>query len=118
MEEVNAGLVHDADEVYTEYEDLHDGPWQHLVLRVLKRIPVRRLHEQTGMSPSQLKAIRNGHGLPRAAHREALIRAAAEFARAQLRAAGRAAPAGDLETCAAHHMLVASQQDTEIKADN
>jgi hypothetical protein len=58
--------------------------------------------EQSGMSPSQLKAIRNGHALPREQHREALIRAATEFARAQLRAAGRAAPAGDLEACAAY----------------
>ena len=57
LEEVNAGLVHDPEEVYTAYEDPSHGPWQTLVRPVLKQIPVRRLQGETGMSPSQLKAI-------------------------------------------------------------
>jgi hypothetical protein len=102
LEEVEAGLVHDPEEVYTEYEDLEHGPWQTLVLPVLKRIPVRRLQEQTGMSPSQLKAIRNGHALPHHSNREALLRVAGAFAREQLDADRKHPPAGDIEVCAAY----------------
>jgi hypothetical protein len=39
LEEVDAGLIHDPDEVYTEYVDLqHDPAWGAL-LTMLKRIP-------------------------------------------------------------------------------
>jgi hypothetical protein len=100
LEEVDAGLVHDHDEVYTEYPDLAHDPWQILVVPVPKQIPAQRIQQQTGMSLSQIKAVRNGHARPRDTHREALIRAAAAFARTQLADAGLPVPHGDLEACA------------------
>ncbi len=103
LEEVNAGLVHDPEEVYTAYEDPSHGPWQTLVRPVLKQIPVRRLQGETGMSPSQLKAIRNGHALPHFTHREAHIRGVGAWAREHLpHPAGMHVRLGDLEARAAH----------------
>jgi hypothetical protein len=76
LEEVNAGLLHDPDEVYTEYTDpSHDPHWQ-LALQQLKRIPVKTLAAETGLSRSQLIAIRNGHARPRAANRQRLLQVA------------------------------------------
>jgi hypothetical protein len=107
LEEVNAGLVHDPEEVYTEYQDLAHGhsPWQSLVMQVLKRMPRALLAKQVGLSERMIAAVRNGHALPRAAHQEAFMRAAGEYARAQLRAAGTIAPRDDLEACAAYLAL-------------
>jgi hypothetical protein len=95
------GLVHDPDEVYTEYANPAREPWQTLVVPVLKRMNRAQLAERVRLSERAVAAIRNGHTVPRAAHREALSRAAGEFAREQLRAAGTPVPTGDLEACAA-----------------
>lgn len=78
LEEVEAGLVHDPDEVYTEYADPAHSPWRMLVVPVLKRMPRAVLMERTGLSGRAITAIRNGHALPRAKHREALMQAAAD----------------------------------------
>jgi hypothetical protein len=103
LEEVEAGLVHDADEVYTAYEDPQHAPWQQLVLPVLKQIPVHRLQEQTGMSPSQLKAIRNGHALPHYSNRATLIRIVSTWVREQApHSATTRVALDDLEACAAY----------------
>jgi hypothetical protein len=76
LEEVNAGLVHDPDEVYTEYIDpRHDPTWQR-ALQHLKRIPIETLMAETELSRSQLIAIRNGHARPRAANRQRLLQVA------------------------------------------
>jgi hypothetical protein len=99
LEEVEAGLVHDPDEVYTEYVDArHDPEWE-TVVAVLKRIPRARLTQETGLSRRALTALRNGHALPRPKTREALVRAAAEFAREQLPVVAHAAPRDDLAAC-------------------
>jgi hypothetical protein len=101
LEEVEAGLVHDPDEVYTEYQDPAHDPWTTLVVPVLKRMPRAVLSQQVGVSERTIAAIRNGQASPRAAHREALIRAAAAFARTQLADTGQPVTRGDLEVCAA-----------------
>jgi hypothetical protein len=101
LEAVEAGLVHDPEEVYTEYEHPRHDAWAQVVVPVLKLMPLRTLQERTGMSRSQLQAIRNGHAEPRARHRDALMQAAGEYARGRLRKAGERAPTGDLEACAA-----------------
>jgi hypothetical protein len=43
LEEVEAGLVHDPEEVYTEYVDVQRDPACEAVVGVLKRIPRSRL---------------------------------------------------------------------------
>jgi hypothetical protein len=100
LEDVEAGLAHDADEVYTEYADPAHDPWRMIVVPVLKFIPLPKLQEATGMSRTQLKALRNEHAMPRPQNREVLVRIAASFAREQLRRAGKRQPRGDLEACA------------------
>ncbi len=65
LEEVEAGLGHDPDEVYTQYADPGREPWRPLVLPVLKHIPAKRLTEDTGLAMSTVKAARNGHTVPR-----------------------------------------------------
>jgi hypothetical protein len=99
LEAVEAGLVHDPDEVYTEYEYPRHGAWAQVVVPVLRAMPLRTLQEGTGMSRSQLQAIRNGHAEPHARHRDALTRAAGDYARERLREAGHPALRGDLEAC-------------------
>jgi hypothetical protein len=88
LEEVEAGLIHDPDEVYTEYVDAeHDPEWEALVA-ALKTIPRAWLMQETGLDRSTITRLRNGHVRPTRKTREMLIRAARGFARAQLRAVG------------------------------
>jgi hypothetical protein len=101
LEEVEAGLVHDPEEVYTAYPDPAHDPWRLLVVPVLKHLPIPHLHEQSGLSRTQLKALRNAHAQPHARHREVLLHAAGAFARDRLAAAGRPVPHEDLPACAA-----------------
>jgi hypothetical protein len=102
LEEVEAGLVHDADEVYTEYADPGHDPWRAIIVPVLKRIPLPQLQAETGLSRTQVKALRNEHAHPRAWTQAKTTRAAAGFARQQLQGAGKPMPRGDLEVCAAY----------------
>jgi len=99
LEEVEAGLVHDPEEVYTEYVDgRHDPAWA-AITQVLKDMPRSRLTRETGRSPRALTALRNGHALPRAKTREALLQSAAAFAREQLAARSQQVPHGDMAAC-------------------
>ena len=88
--------------MWTEYQDPRRDPWWALVLPVLGQVPAKQLAAAVGLLERSVKAIRNGHSKPRAQHRVALIRAAADFARARLRAHGTVPPADDLAVCAAH----------------
>jgi hypothetical protein len=100
LEEVEAGLVHDPEEVYTEYVDArHDPAWA-TVTRVLKDMPRSRLMQETGLSRRALTALRNGHALPHAKTREALARAAAAFAREQRAQVANPVPYDDFAVCA------------------
>jgi hypothetical protein len=101
LEEVEAGLVHDPEEVYTEYHDPAHDAWATLVVPVLKHMPRAVLAQQVGVSARTIAAIRNGQTTPRTAHREALTQAAGAFARALLADAGQPVSRGDLEACAA-----------------
>jgi hypothetical protein len=76
LEEVEAGLIHDPDEVYTEYVDpQHDPEWEALVTK-LKAIPRSWLMQETGLARSTITALRNGHARPTRKTREKLMRAA------------------------------------------
>jgi hypothetical protein len=106
LEEVEAGLVHDPEEVYTEYvDDRHDPAWETIV-QVLKDMPRSRLVRETGLSRRALTVLRNGHALPHTKTRVALTRAAARFAREQLEARNQQAPHGDMAACVHYlHMV-------------
>ena len=103
LEEMDAGLIHDPDEVYTEYQNPADDSWRTLVIPILKQMKRADLAKATGLSERSVASLRNGASTPRPKHRVALGRAAGEYARAQLRTGGLSAPHGELEACAAWH---------------
>jgi hypothetical protein len=75
LEEVDAGLIHDPDELYTEYVDpQHDPEWEALVAK-LKDIPRSWLMQETGLARSTITALRNGHAHPARQTREKVQRA-------------------------------------------
>jgi hypothetical protein len=79
LEEVEAGLIHDPDEVYTEYVDAaYDPEWEALVAE-LKTIPRAWLMQETGLDRSTITRLRNGHARPTRTTREKLMLAAATF---------------------------------------
>ncbi|HEV2087714.1 MAG TPA: hypothetical protein VGR21_05330 [Cryptosporangiaceae bacterium] len=102
LEEVDAGLEQDPEAVYTEYLRPGQGPWQSTVLPVLKQISATQLAEATGLAVSTVKAARNGHTDPHGQNRQALVHAAAAFARERLREAGIEPPVDNLAACAAY----------------
>jgi hypothetical protein len=64
LEEVDAGLIHAEQSVYTEYPDPRRGEWQTKILLALKRLPLRVLIEKTGLSRRALLDIRAGRSSP------------------------------------------------------
>jgi len=64
LEEVETGMVHSEQSVYTEYPDPRRDEWQTKVLPALKEIPLSDLAMATAMSPSALKEIRAGRSRP------------------------------------------------------
>jgi hypothetical protein len=65
LEEVESGLIHSAQSVYTEYPDPRRDEFQAKVLPLLKRIPVRALALLTNLSPSMLTRTRSCRSRPR-----------------------------------------------------
>lgn len=102
LEEVEAGLVHDPDDVYTEYPHPAHDAWRTLVLPTLNEMTRTEIERYTGMSRTQITAVRNGRAQPTAQHRGALIRAAGAFARERLRNQGIKAGLGDFVACASY----------------
>ena len=91
----------DPDEGSVEYAGPHRDPWRTLVLMVPKRMPLAQV-AAAGLSERASRAIINVRSRPRPAHREALIRAAAELARVGLPARGARRPADGLAAGAAY----------------
>ncbi len=105
LEEVEAGIEHDSDEVYAEYPDPQRDPWRALVLPVLRDVPAATLAAATGLHPRSVPAVRNGHRAPHPRTRAVLARAAADFARCRLGERGVLPPADGLAACAAYLWL-------------
>jgi hypothetical protein len=76
LEDVEAGFEHDADSIWTEYEDPKRDPWGTEVLPILRQFQHADLASATGLSERALRAIRNGHARPKHVVREALTRLA------------------------------------------
>jgi hypothetical protein len=91
LEEVEAGLVHDKDEVYSVYEHPRRDPWPRLYLPVLNDIPRQEL-DAGGLSESALREVLAGRARPRAETRVRLSRLAVRFASKQLEGRGAAVP--------------------------
>lgn len=72
LEEVEAGLHHSAENIYTEYPDPRRDEWQTKILPALKKIPLLLLVKLSAMSRSTLIEVRAGRSRPRRENRELL----------------------------------------------
>lgn len=116
LEDVEARLVHDLDEVSTEYRNTRRDPFWTLVLPVLRRMPRTQLLKETRLSKNGLKKILAGRARARPRTMVILTHAAAKFSSALLKAQGRSVPTRDLAVCYTylHHQNVADEiRETE-----
>lgn len=65
LEEVEAGLEHSQQNVYTEYPDPRRNEWQTKIQPALENIPLPILVQMSGLSRSTLIEIRAGRSRPR-----------------------------------------------------
>jgi hypothetical protein len=64
LEDVDAGLIHSQQGVYTEYPDPRRDEWQTKILPVLKTMPLSVLIEKSGLSRRAVLDIRAGRSRP------------------------------------------------------
>jgi hypothetical protein len=72
LEEVEAGLHHSAENVYTEYTDRRRDEFQTKILPALRKIPVPLLIQMSGLSPTTIKDTLAGRSRPYPRNRERL----------------------------------------------
>jgi len=72
LEEIEAGVIHSPESVYTEYPDPHRDEWETKILPVLKKIPIAALMRFSGRSRSMLRRTITGKTQPRRKNREML----------------------------------------------
>ncbi|MGD0798489.1 MAG: hypothetical protein ABR910_12270 [Acidobacteriaceae bacterium] len=73
LEEVDAGLIHNEEGVYTEYTDQSRDEWQMKILPALKRLPLAILIAETGLCRRALLDIRAGRSRPHVGNQIRLI---------------------------------------------
>jgi hypothetical protein len=99
LEDVEAGLVHDVAEVFTEYTDPRRGTFKTLALPVLRDLPPREIASEVGLDLKSVKQIRAGRTEPHRPHKAALFALAVKRARDSLRKWHVACPHDDLGAC-------------------
>ena len=72
LEEMEAGVIHSPDSVYTEYPDSNRDEWQTRILPILKNIPIPALIRVSGKSRSMLRRALTGRSRPRKTNQELL----------------------------------------------
>jgi hypothetical protein len=102
LDEIAAQLIHDPDEVTTEYEDDRRSPWHTLVLPVLREIPTHEIEKATGLNRSTIKRHKSGDTTPHPTTRAQLTSVTAGFAKRQLEEVGFKPPASDLGALCAY----------------
>jgi hypothetical protein len=95
LDEIQAGLIGDEEQVLAEYADLRCDEWQRLVLPVLKEIPVRHVASQAGLAVSTVAELRLGRSRPQPDTRARLASLAVEYARSALVSGGIQPPRSD-----------------------
>jgi hypothetical protein len=73
LEDVEAGLIHSAESVYTLYSDPRRDEWQTKVLTVLKKIPLAVLAKMSSLSRRELSNIKAGRSRPHRKNQELLV---------------------------------------------
>jgi hypothetical protein len=64
LEEVDAGLIHSSDDVYTVYPNQAADHWERIVRPLLQKIPLSALMRETGLSRRMLIKARRGQVRP------------------------------------------------------
>ena len=72
LEEVDAGLVHSAENIYTEYCDPRRDEWQTKILPMLRKIPVPVIVNMSGLSFTTIKDTLAGRTRPYLKNQERL----------------------------------------------
>jgi hypothetical protein len=73
LEEVESGLIHSEQSVYTEYPDPRRDEWQTRILPALRKVPLARLVELSGLSRSTLIEIRAGRSRPHRKNKSLIV---------------------------------------------
>jgi hypothetical protein len=74
LEDVDAGLVHSADDVYITYPDPARNDWERVIKPELQRIALPILMRETGFSREMLIKARRGHTIPQPRNQLVLAR--------------------------------------------
>jgi hypothetical protein len=72
LEEIEAGVIHSPESVYTEYPDPSRDEWQTQILPILKKIPIAALMRVSSRSRSMLRRAMAGRSRPRRKNQELL----------------------------------------------
>ena len=72
LEEVESGLIHSAQSVYTEYPDPRRDEWQTQILPALKKAPLSVLVGISGLSRRTVIDLRGGRSRPHRKNQELL----------------------------------------------
>jgi hypothetical protein len=73
LEDVEAGVVHSAQSIYTEYSDPRRDEWRIVILPALKKLPLKVLVTKSGMSRRAIIDLRAGRSRPHQRNRELLL---------------------------------------------
>ena len=73
LDEVEAGLIHSASSVYTEYIDPRRDEWQMKIVPALKKLTLSILEKESGLSRRTLIHARTGRRRPHHKNREVLV---------------------------------------------
>jgi len=72
LEEIEAGVIHSPESVYTEYPDPSRDEWQTRILPILKKIPIAALMRVSGRCRSMLVRAMAGRSRPRRKNQQLL----------------------------------------------
>ncbi len=72
MEDVESGMIHSAQNVYTEYPDPRRDEWQMKIVPALKKVPLPHLMNLSGLSRRMLIDARAGRSRPHRKNQELL----------------------------------------------
>jgi hypothetical protein len=95
LDEIQAGLIGDEEQVLTEYHDLQRNSWATIERPALQLLPAQTLASASGLPLRTVQYARAGRQV-RKQQRSVLTSTAASIAREVLQAAGITAPSGDL----------------------
>jgi hypothetical protein len=75
LEEVDAGLIHSAQNVYTEYPDRQRDEWETKVRPAMKKLSISILEKETELSRRMLIDARTGRRRPHPKHQKLIVAA-------------------------------------------